>query len=224
MIICSPYTYKPLERIDTEHGRRYLTSDGKALPSVTTILSATKDMTHLNQWVERIGLEESERIKLEASTIGTGLHANLENYILGREISGSYISKTLANVIIKRGLVKVGEVWGIEVPLYRADLYAGTADVIGLHEGIPSIMDFKNSIREKKKEWIEEYFLQLAAYSMAHNEMFDTDIKKGVIMMVTRDGKYQEFVIEGAEFESYQLKWAERVVMYYDKYMTQVSI
>lgn len=218
MLIQKKFDYKPLERVDSPNGRRYIVGEGKPLPSVTTVLSKTKDMTHIKAWVNRVGEAEANRIKTEASGIGNGMHKNLENYILGEDMSGTLLAKTLAKVIIKQGLPKVTEIWGTEVAVYAKGLYAGTTDLVGLHENIPSIMDFKNSIREKKKEWIEDYFMQLGAYAMAHNEMYDTTINRGVVMIATRDATYQEFVIEGDEFQYYQGKWAEKLYAYYDKY------
>jgi hypothetical protein len=218
MLINNIYDYQPLKRVEGEGGRKYIVGESKPIPSVTTILSATKDLTHLKEWVARVGKTESERIKTEASGLGSGMHNNLEKYILGQPLTGSFMSKTLANLIIKEGLSKVNEVWGCEVGLFAKDLYAGTADLIGLHEGTPAIMDFKNSLKEKKKEWIEDYFMQLSAYALAHNEMFNTNISKGVIMLATREAKYQEFVIEGDEFIHYQTKWAEKVCEYYSKF------
>lgn len=217
-MLIKKYDYTPLTRIDHPDGRRYNIGNGQILPSVTTILSKTKTTTHLEEWVERVGQQEAERIKVEASTLGTGMHENLESYIHGKPMTGQFMTKALANVIIKKGLVNVNEVWGTEVALYSDRLYAGTTDLIGLHNNIPSIMDFKNSLNEKKKEWIEDYFMQLCAYATAHNEMFGTDIQKGVVMIATRDGKYQEFIIEGAEFTEYSVKWANRVCAYYDTY------
>lgn len=218
MIIKNLYNYQPLKRIDTPDGRRYIVGEGRPLPSVTTILSKMKDMTHLNEWVKNVGEDKANQIKTEASTLGNGMHKNLENYILGSEMSGTLMAKTLAKVIIKKGLPKVNEVWGTEVSLYSSGLYAGTTDLIGLHENIPSIMDFKNSLQEKKKEWIEDYFMQLAAYSLSHNEMYGTSISRGVVMIATRDAKYQEFIIEGDEFLHYQTMWANKVCAYYEKY------
>lgn len=218
MQLVNKFEYKPLQRTEGEGGRCYIVGEGRPLPSVTTILSKTKDLTHIKEWVNRVGEDEANRIKTEASGLGNGMHKNLENYILGGPMSGSFMAKTLANVIIKNGLSKVDEVWGTEVSLYAKELYAGTTDLVGLHEGIPSIMDFKNSIRDKKKEWIEDYFLQLAAYSMAHNEMYGTKIQRGVVMIATRDAKYQEFIIEGAEFNHYETMWAEKLCVYYDQY------
>ena len=218
MLINKVFDYRPLERVDTGYGRRYIVGEGRPLPSVTTILSKTKDMTHINEWIKNVGEAEANRIKTEASGLGNGMHKNLENYILGAEMSGTLMAKTLAKVIIKNGLSKVNEVWGTEVALYSKELYAGTTDLIGLWEGRPSIMDFKNSLREKQKEWIEDYMMQLCAYSLAHNEMFGTDIRQGVVMIATRDAKYQEFVIKDDEFIHYETMWANKVCAYYDRF------
>jgi hypothetical protein len=218
MHIHNLYDYKPLKRTDGPNGRRYIVGETQLLPSVTTILGKTKDLTHIKAWQARIGIEKAEKIKTEASSLGNGMHKNLENYILGKEMDGSFMARALANVIIKEGLPKVTEIWGTEVGLYAKELYAGTTDLIGLHDGIPSIMDFKNSLKDKKREWIDDYFMQLAAYSMAHNEMFGTDIKRGVVMIATRDVKYQEFIIEGDEFDHYTDLWVKKLYTYFDQY------
>jgi genome maintenance exonuclease 1 len=218
MHLVKKFEYKPLSRQEGDDGRRYIVGEGRTLPSVTTVLSKMKDLTHIKEWVNRVGEDEANRIKTEASGLGNGMHKNLENYILGEELTGTFMAKTLANVIIKKGLLNVSEVWGTEVSLYAKELYAGTTDLIGVHSGIPSIMDFKNSIREKEKSWIEDYFLQLTAYALAHNEMYGTDISKGVVMIATRDGKYQEFIIEGDEFLHYQNLWIEKLYAYYNRF------
>src|SRR5271165_5109339 len=168
MPIQKKFDYQPLKRVDSPTGRKYIVGESRALPSVTTILGKMKDMTHLNEWKKRIGEEAAEKIKVEAGTLGNGMHKNLENYILGNPMSGNYMSQILAKVIIKNAFPKITEIWGSEVGLYAKDLYAGTCDLTGLHEGVPAIMDFKNSLKDKKKEWIEDYFLQLVAYGMAH--------------------------------------------------------
>ena len=218
MNIISKFDYRPLERIDHPSGRRYIVGEGRALPSVTTILSKTKDMTFLKEWRANVGEAEATRITTEAAGIGTSMHNNLEKYILGKEMAGNLISQILASVIIKEGLTKVNEIWGIEVGLYSTELYAGTTDLVGVHNGSPAIMDFKNSRAAKKKEWIEDYFMQLAAYALSHNEMYGTNIKKGVIMLATRAAKYQEFIIEGDEFTHYETMWANKVCSYYDQF------
>lgn len=218
MIITNKFDYKPLKRVDTGSGRRYIVGEGRPLPSVTTILSKTQDMTHLLEWRANVGEKEATRITTEASGLGSGMHNNIENHILGKPMSGSFMAKTLANLIIKKGISRVSEVWGTEVSLYSTGLYAGTTDLVGLHDGIPSIMDYKNSLKEKKREWIEGYFMQLCAYALSHNEMFGTDIHRGVIMIATRDANYQEFVIEGDEFTHYETMWANKVCDYYDRF------
>ena len=218
MILQHKFDYKPLSRVDHPSGRKYIVGEGHPLPSVTTILGKTKDLTFLKEWRENVGEKEATRIVTEAGTLGNGMHKLLEKYILGEEMKGQFMAITLAKLIIKKGLCKVDEVWGTEVALYSTELYAGTTDLVGLHEGVPAIMDFKNSLKEKKKEWIEDYFMQLAAYALSHNEMYGTDIRKGVVMMATRDGKYLEFVIEGAEFTHYETMWANKVCTYYERF------
>jgi len=218
MHIHRKFNYQPLKRIDTENGRRYIVGEGRPLPSVTTVLSKTKDLTHIKQWQARIGIEEANKIKTEASSLGNSMHKNLEKHILGESMDGSFMAQTLAKVIIKNGLSKVDEIWGTEVAVYSKELYAGTTDLVGVHQGIPSIMDFKNSLKDKKREWIEDYFMQLAAYSLAHNEMYGTDIRRGVIMIATRDGKYQEFIIENDEYTHYEVLWANKLCSYYDRF------
>lgn len=214
MLIQHKYNYKPLERIDTGSGRRYIV-DGKPLPSVTTILGATKDMSYLTEWRAAVGNKEADRIVTESSDLGSSMHQLLEDYILGKEMKGQFMAKALAGVIIKKGLSRVTEVWGTEVALYSKELYAGTTDLVGLHDSVPSIIDYKNSRQEKTKEMIGDYRAQLAAYALAHNEMYGTNINQGVIMMATRAGKYQEFVFEGYEFTECINLWLVALDKYY---------
>lgn len=218
MLIQKLFDYQPLKRVDTENGRRYIVGEDRPLPSVTTILSKTKDMTHIKAWQDRVGIDEANKIKTEASNLGNGMHKNLENYILGNKMEGSFMSKTLANVIINKGLSAVSEVWGTEVSVYSKGLYAGTTDVVGVHNGIPSIIDFKNSLKDKKVEWITDYRAQLAAYALAHNEMYGTNIHRGVIMIATREANYQEFVFEDEEFDKCIDLWLDSLQKYYNMY------
>ena len=218
MLIQKKFDYRPLARIDSPDGRKYCTPDGNNLVSVKTILSKTKDMTHLKEWIDRIGEVNAERIKTEACNIGNGMHKNIEKYILGEDMSGALLSKILAKVIIKEGFPHITEIWGSEVALYTEGLYAGTTDLVGRWLGEPAIMDFKNSLKDKKREWIDDYFMQLCGYKLSHDEMYGTDIKRGVIMIATRDAKYQEFIIEGSEMEYYTYKWLKKVEEYYDRF------
>jgi genome maintenance exonuclease 1 len=151
------------------------------------------------------------------------MHSHLECWIKQQERPGGtnvgrVMAKQMADVIIQQGLSKVSEVWGIEVPLRYESLWAGTTDLVGVYNGQHAIMDFKTTNKPKKISYIQDYFLQLTAYIMAHNQTFGTEIKQGVIFMVSRDLEYQEFVLEPHQLEQYEQLWLERLMMYYDKH------
>ena len=210
--------------MDTPEGRRYVTPDGEKLPSVTTILSATtpeEKKKALQEWRNRVGHQKAQEITTEAASRGTRMHKWIEDYIktgnIGEPGSNPYSQQShkMAQSIIHQGLSKCNEFWGTEVPLYFPKVYAGTTDLVGVHDGSEAIMDHKQSNKLKKKEWIDDYFIQLAAYANAHNEVHGTSIRKGVIFMCTADNIYQEFVIEGTEFDSWTDRWFKRVEEYY---------
>ena len=222
MLFNELYEYPKLKRVDTNGQRLYDTGKAK-VPSVTTILGRMKDMTGINKWRDRIGHAEAQRILTEAANLGTATHKHLENHCLGVERpTGTnlirQIASKLADVVINEGLVNINEVWGLEASLYSPDLYAGTTDCVGVWKGQDAIIDFKTSRSVKKREWIDDYFLQGVAYAMAHNELFDTTIETVVIMMVTHDGKYLEFSITDAEFNKYTDKWLDKLKEYYQVY------
>ena len=127
------------------------------------------------------------------------------------------MAKEMSDLVINEGLKNVDEIWGTEIGLIAPGLYAGTTDCVGMHEGSEAIIDFKTSKKIKKEEWIEDYYLQCCAYALAHNEMYGTNIQKGVILMVSRDNKFKEFIIEGARFEMYCDLWTKRLEEYYEK-------
>jgi genome maintenance exonuclease 1 len=165
-----------------------------------------------------------------ATGIGTQVHLHLEKFILEEDRPNGtnlihQMAQELSDIVIDKGLSNLNECWGTEVPLYYPELYAGTADCIGVWKGKPAMVDFKTTRKPKKREWINDYFLQGAAYASAHNELYGTDIRTIVIMMIGWDaeadnlGNYQEFVVEGEEFDSYAMQWAMKVQEYFDKYM-----
>ena len=200
--------------------RVYATPDGETLPSVTTILSATKDMTELNKWKDRIGHDKAQQIVTEASGVGTAMHGNLERFLAGvpRQPGNNPVhvqANKMADVIIENGLSKMSEVWAMEQSLYFPGLYSGTTDLIGVHEGEPAVCDHKQTNKPKKAEWVEDYYLQLMAYILAHNEVYGTDIRKGVIFMCSRDFQYQQFTLEPKDFNKYQDLWLAKVEEYY---------
>ena len=228
MYIPDKFKYEAIKRIDTPEGRRYATPDGQKLPSVTTILDATKSEESkkaLQEWRNRVGHKQAQQITTEAAGRGTRMHKWLEDYVktgvIGVPGSNPYSiqSHKMASTIIYEGLSKCNEFWGTEVPLYFPKIYAGTTDLVGVHDGSPAIMDHKQANKLKKREWIEDYFLQLAAYATAHNEVHGTDIRKAVIFMCTSDNIYQEFIVEGTEFDSWVDKWFTRLDQYYSKFV-----
>ena len=185
-----------------------------------TILDATSDKTHLIAWRQRVGEEKAKQITKEAAGVGTSMHGFLENYTKGEELPNKtnlvhVQGRKMAEVVIQDGLSKVDEVWGSEVHLYYPDLYAGTTDLVGVHNGVPAIMDFKQTNKPKKEEWVDNYKLQGAAYALAHNHVYKTDIRKIVIMMCSRDLQYQEFVVEGEAFDEWSKGWSDRLMQYH---------
>ena len=213
------YSYKPGQRFEVHGSREYDFGD-KRLPSVTTILSRTKDQEFLTRWKNKVGHEEAERIKNVSSRRGTSMHKFLENHI--SDIGYDDLSavgneaRPMAQKIIESGFQNISEYYGSEVTLYYPDLYAGSTDMVCLHGGVEAIIDFKQANRPKKEEWIEDYYMQIAAYAMAHNIMFpkESKIEKGVIMVCTPDLYYQEFVIEGNKLQHYSWEFLRRLSQY----------
>jgi genome maintenance exonuclease 1 len=216
------FQYKACKQItDPVTGKRvYLTPDGERLPSVTTILGATKDMTALNEWRKRVGEDNAKQITREAAGVGTAMHANLERFLIGeqRQPGNNPVhvqANKMADVIIENGLSKMTEVWAMEQSLYCPGLFSGTTDLVGVYDGQPAICDHKQTNKPKKSEWVEDYYLQLVAYATAHNEVYGTDIKRGVIFMCSRDLQYQQFDLLPENFNMYQDMWFKKVEEYY---------
>ena len=235
-MITERYNYKSISRSQVNGKRLYQTPTGEKVPSVTTILDKTKPeeaKQALNEWRKRVGVQKAQQITTEAANRGTRMHTYLENYVLDGVIKEKgnnpygWASHDMAQEVINKGLVHADEFWGTEVPLYFPGIYAGTTDCVGVHKGAPAILDFKQANKPKKVEWISDYFLQLTAYAEAHNEVYGTNINKGVILMCVRPteiepGKYSkapeymEFIIEGDEFNKWKSEWWKRVEQYYE--------
>jgi genome maintenance exonuclease 1 len=230
MILLQPkYTYTRLSRDESSGKRLYATPDGHKVPSVTTILDKTKPQEArdaLARWKKSVGEKKAQEIVTEAAGRGTRMHKYLEDYVEQGHLSEpgtnpfSQQSHSMARVIVEQGLCNVSEVWGNEVPLYFPELYAGTTDCVGVHNGDQSILDYKQSNKPKKLEWIGDYFLQLTAYALAHNEVHGTNIRKGVIMMCVKPVDdnppvYQEFILEPKDFDYWTEEWCKRVSQYY---------
>jgi len=225
--IVARHDYASLTRKSVDGQRLYTCPDGNAVPSVTTILDKTKPEEKkqaLLNWRKSVGEQKANEIVTEAANRGTRMHKYLEDHINGEtlkeSVSNPYAQQSLdmAKIVIEEGLKDVNEFWGTEVALYFPQIYAGTTDCVGIHKGEGAILDFKQTNKPKKREWIEDYFLQLAAYAEAHNEIHGTKINKGVVLMCSKDYQYQEFISEGAEFDMWKDLWWKRVEEYYKKY------
>jgi len=215
------YEYPKTLRSSVDGVRKYSIGQEK-LPSVTTIISSTQDAdktANLAKWKLKVGDVEAERIKNTAALRGTAMHTYLEHYVkggnvldltdLGRE------AKSMGEIIIKKGLPDMDEVWGVETTLFYPGLYAGQTDMCGVYQGRESIIDFKQSNKPKRAEWIGDYKLQLAAYATAHDQVYGTSIEQGVILMCTPDNFFQRFIVNGSEFREYKWRWLQKISDYY---------
>ena len=203
--------------------RHYDVGTEEKLPSVTTILSATQSdekKESLAKWKQKVGENKADEIRDSAAERGTIMHRIIEGHLLGqRHADLSDLGQNagiMAQKIIDEGLEgRMDEIWGSEITIYYPGLFAGATDLAGIYEGRESIIDFKQSNKLKRKEWIEDYFIQLAAYALGHNYVYNTSIQSGIILMCTKDNIFQRFDITGEEFKKYTYKWLERVDQYY---------
>jgi genome maintenance exonuclease 1 len=225
-VLTQKYNYTQLSRETVNGKRHYVLPDGSKVASVTTILSTTQSEEKkqvLASWRNRMGDQRATEITTEAAGVGTRMHKFLEEYIKTGAVSPpgtnpySIQSNTMANTIINKAFSNITEYWGTEVGLAFPELYAGTTDLVAEWKGKPAIIDFKQTNKVKKTEWISDYFIQLGAYAAAHDSMFNTDIQCGVILMCSRNNEFQQWVIEGNEFRRWQNKWWDRVDEFYSK-------
>jgi ATP-dependent exoDNAse (exonuclease V) beta subunit len=216
----------PSSTRQTLDGKRVYNINGEALPSVTTILQATETEEKkkiLEQWKQKVGVENADRIRDQAANRGSVLHRIVENYItdtkhldltdLGQE------AHKMADILIQSAIdERLSEVWGVEPYLAYQGLFAGQTDLIGIHDGKITVCDHKNSNKPKKKEWLHDsYRIQLAAYALAFEDMFGEHIPRGVNFIITKDLYYQEFSWEGEEFKRAKYDWLKRVDQYYNQ-------
>jgi hypothetical protein len=223
MLFNPQITYKKFGKVTDEKtgSRFYETPDGN-LSSVTTILGATSDKSGLDAWRKRLGDEKANVESKEATGLGSLMHKHLEKHVMGEERPRGnnmvrQLARNMADVVIGRGLVGVEEVWAIEQELWFPGLYAGTADLVILHKQALAIGDYKTTKKPKKDEWVLDYKLQSVAYSLAHNEVYGTDIRKGIVFMVSRNCEYQEWIVEGLEFDRLVDVWYSRLEEFYSK-------
>ena len=177
------------------------------LLSPSRILDRTSDKSFLEKWRKKVGEEEADRIVAYSIAVGKSMHAYLEGKIKNEKENSLLIddpnkamATKLAKIIIKQGLKdKLQEVWGVESRVHFGNYYRGIADLVGIYEDEPCIIDFKQKRKPQSKNYdsIKNYFTQAVAYGVAHNRMCKTKIRKGVILVATHDYKFQKFVVEG---------------------------
>ena len=217
------YSYPNLERVEENEMRFYKDSNNDLVPSVTTVLDATGDKSGITEWRRKVGPAQADAIVQESTLIGSAVHEAIENYLLGKSWSNftedrnGFLAKSISSKFISSCLNGIDEVWGLESGLILDGLYAGTADCIGVYKGLPAIIDFKTAKKLKRKDWIEDYFLQCSAYANAHNVMFETSINDLVILMVDRDLLFKEFHIKKDEFSLYTDKWKKRLIKFHNR-------
>ena len=218
------YTYPKTVRSNIDGTRRYEIGDEK-LPSVTSIISKTQDASKtasLAKWKARVGEVEAERIRNTAAARGTAMHTFLEHHVKGGNVLDltdlGRVASSMGQTIIDKGFPDLEEVWGVECTLHYPGLYAGQTDMCGIYQGRESIIDFKQSNKPKKAEWIDDYKLQLVAYATAHDQVYGTHIEQGVILMCTPDNFFQRFLVNGSEFREWKWKWLQKVSDYYVTY------
>jgi ATP-dependent exoDNAse (exonuclease V) beta subunit len=223
MKLNSLYQYPTSTRALYNGERMYDVGSESKLPSVTTILAATQPeekKASLAAWAARVGQNEATRIKDQAASRGTVMHHVLEGWLLDKphvDLTdvGQQAEKMAYQILINGLRDRLTEYWGLEVTLYYPGLYAGATDVVGIYEGAESIVDFKQSNKPKRREWIEDYKLQLAAYALAHNEIYGTKVNKGVNLICTKDNYFQKFEFDGEEFRQAKFEWLRRVIVLY---------
>lgn len=229
-LVIPKYQYEKLQRVEVNGKRRYAAPGSDPVPSVTTILDGTKDKTHLIEWRKRVGEKRAQEITTEAASVGTRMHKYLEDFIeFGKwpePGSNPFAKKAhrMAEIIRDSALADVDEIWGSEVSLYVPNMYAGTTDLVGQYKGNPCIMDFKQSNKPKKAEWIEDYYLQMVAYAEGHNEIHGTNIREGHVFMCTRGDDpmeiggelYQQFDLWPEDYDKWRHMWYDRVYSYYE--------
>lgn len=224
-MITNKFKYPELNRVENDLGRFYIDLQNNHVPSVTTVLSNVSDKkSSIDQWRRRVGDEEADRVIKEATDIGTMVHLALENYLRGEDQnifsndSIGNLARKMSEKFINDALCDISEVYGLEVHLVLEKLYAGTVDCVGVIDGKNTIIDFKTSRRIKKKEWIDDYFLQCVAYANAHNVMFDTNISQVAILMVDRDLMYKKFLVKDNEFKHFTSIWKQKLLKFHNTF------
>ena len=212
-------------------GFRHYTLKNQMLPSVTSIIEMTKtdrEKEALAAWKSKLGAKESSAISSAATKLGSEMHSNVEQFLLGKDNLNLFEdekekskSKMMSDLIIEEGLRdKLEEIHGVECVLYYPGPkgFAGSADLIGMYSGVHSVIDLKSksSIMKENYDSLQNYYTQLGGYSLAHNKVYGSNISQGVILLATTDLVFQIFRIKDEKLVEYQNKFLERVDQYYE--------
>jgi hypothetical protein len=184
---------KPLESDEGGGKRHYILPNGSKVPSVTTVLGHFKRQS-INEWRNRVGAAEAQRISNTASTRGTRFHNLLERYVSNKHdrVADLLAEQTLvarqAFYDVLPTVNRIDNIHYIETPLYSEKmLMAGRTDVIGEFDGTLSIIDFKTALREKKEEYVQDYFQQATAYALMYEERVGQPIDQ-IVIIISADG------------------------------------
>ena len=233
---CREITFKYNDFYNEERDSYGWPEDSHLLLSPTRILDGTKDKAGLEAWRKRVGEEEANRITEEGISIGKSMHKYLENSIwkfcINWRLGDKWISKyakrpplvnpahhpyaelaaKMGNIILEKGLKdRLEWVYGVEAHIYYSIYWRGVIDLVGEYEGEEAIVDFKTKKQMPKEEWTEDWKMQVVAYGMAHNLQCRTNIKKGVILLVTREEEFKRIIIEGEEWNMYYERFCQRL-------------
>jgi len=198
----TPPTEK-LPEILTENinGKRfYVTPEGKKYPSITTVL-AGRNKEGIIKWRESVGNDVANQIMRSAAKRGTAVHTLVEDYLNNSELSKQDVLPVALFTLLKPELDNINNIRIQEGGLYSDDYgVAGRVDCIAEYKGKLSVIDFKTSTKEKKEEWVENYFIQGSAYCQMYEERYSQPIEQVVILIVTEDGAVQTFIKEKKDY------------------------
>lgn len=193
--------------VEEIHGKRYYISpNGKKLPSVTTVLGHFKKK-QISEWRARVGDDQANRISTRASVRGTKFHNMMEKYLMNESnlFEGVMPDMKQAFHDVKEAIDKIDNIHYIEGQMFSERLgLAGRTDCIGEYDGVLSIIDFKTSLKPKKKEWIENYFEQGTAYAMMYEELVGNPIDNIVIIISTDDHSQPVQIFEENKYDYIQ--------------------
>ena len=180
--------------------RFYVTPEGNKYPSITTVLS-DRNKEGIIKWRESVGNDVANQVMRQAASRGTAVHTLIENYLNNEELSKQDVLPVALFVTMKSELDNINNIRIQEGGLYSDKLgVAGRVDCIAEYKGKISVIDFKTSTKEKKEEWVENYFIQGSAYCEMYEERFLQPIEQVVILIVTEDGAVQTFIKDKKDY------------------------